>query len=234
MLKKKLTKLISSEEARCNKMATFLNDLPKGKLYIRKKGDGIRYSVYLSGKEKGITRNQDLIESYLIKEPLKKSLLESQRTCKVLKDAINFMTTLEYDDPLSKIWSEAPYDGNSYRPEHLKYQTLKGHLVRSKSERFIADTLFRLKIPYRYEFPLSIEGYKLHPDFTILKPDGNYILWEHFGLLNNEDYLKNAMNKVKLYKSAGFSQHTNLICTTEEDLTEKSVIEDIILRFYFS
>lgn len=234
MLKKKLTSLLSIEEVRCHKMVACLNGLPKGKLYIRRKGDAFRYSVYLNGKEKGITRNQDLIESFLRKEPLEKRLSESQMACKVLKDAINSMTALEYDDPISKIWSEEPNDGNSYRPEHLKYQTLKGHLVRSKSERFIADTLFRLKIPYRYEFPLSFEGYKLHPDFTILKPDGNYILWEHFGLLDNEDYLKNAMHKVKLYKSAGFSQHTNLICTTEKDLTEKSVIEDIILRFFFS
>lgn len=234
MLKKKLTSLLSSEEVRCKKMVVFLNSLPKGKLYTRRKGDGIRYSVYLNGKEKGITRSHDLIENYLIKDPLEKSLSESQNACKVLKDAINSMVSLEYNDPLAKAWAQEPHDGNSYRTEHLKYQTLKGHLVRSKSERFIADTLFRLKIPYRYEFPLSLEGYKLHPDFTILKPDGKYILWEHFGLLDNEDYLKNTMNKIKLYKSAGFSQHTNLICTTEEDLTEKSLIEDIILRFFFS
>ena len=39
----------------------------------------------------------------------------------------------------------------------------KGERVRSKSEKIIADKLYMLGIPYRYEYPLVLDGnYKLN------------------------------------------------------------------------
>ncbi len=42
--------------------------------------------------------------------------------------------------------------------------------VRSKSEAFIADTLYEFGIPYRYEYLVRmVNGELRYPDFTLLK-----------------------------------------------------------------
>ena len=151
-----------------------------------------------------------------------------------LKAIIKVIPSCSYDDPFLVNWTNEEYEENTYKPEQLIYQTLKGHKVRSKSERFIADSLFELKIPYRYEFAMYFNGHKLCPDFVILKPNGEFIIWEHFGLLDDINYQNNAIKKVKLYNSSGYNQYRNLICTKEDDLKDISVIYDIIQRFYFS
>ena len=51
-----------------------------------------------------------------------------------------------------------------------EYYTIKGERVRSKSEKIIADELYRYQIPYKYEFPLTLATHnrniQLYPDFT--------------------------------------------------------------------
>ena len=67
--------------------------------------------------------------------------------------------------------------------------TLRGERVRSKSEAMIADTLYRLKIPYKYECPLTIRRKTgtsrntktIYPDFTCLNVRlRQEFVWEHF------------------------------------------------------
>ncbi len=47
------------------------------------------------------------------------------------------------------------------------YTTLNGDKVRSKSEQFIADWLYRHSIPYEYEPLLNVRDFEFHPDFYI-------------------------------------------------------------------
>ena len=55
-------------------------------------------------------------------------------------------------------------------PEHLKYSTEKGELVRSKSELLIADMYYSLGIPYKYEAGVKLRGGIVrYPDFTLLR-----------------------------------------------------------------
>ena len=81
---------------------------------------------------------------------------------------------------------EAPYEKNPFHPEQLIYQTKSGILVRSKSERMIADFLSEHGIPFRYEAKLLIDGKAYYPDFMILCEDDTLILWEHFGLMSQD------------------------------------------------
>jgi superfamily I DNA/RNA helicase len=60
-------------------------------------------------------------------------------------------------------------------PEGL-YTTLDGKKVRSKSEQYIADWLYRHSIRYEYEPLLNIRDFYFHPDFYI--PDANLYI-EH-------------------------------------------------------
>lgn len=234
MIKKKIETLLLNEQNHINNMNLLLKSFPKGKLYTRKRGDRYNYSVYQNGKEKWITRDISLVQKYQTKELLELRLYDYQRICDTLKAIIKVIPSCSYDDPFLVNWTNEEYEENTYKPEQLIYQTLKGHKVRSKSERFIADSLFELKIPYRYEFAMYFNGHKLCPDFVILKPNGEFIIWEHFGLLDDINYQNNAIKKVKLYNSSGYNQYRNLICTKEDDLKDISVIYDIIQRFYFS
>ena len=66
--------------------------------------------------------------------------------------------------------AEAP-KGKLYRsacnPQEIF--TERGEQVRSKSEKIIADSLYRNGIPYRYEHPVYLRGMGVvHPDFICL------------------------------------------------------------------
>lgn len=54
---------------------------------------------------------------------------------------------------------------------------------------------------------------------------------EHFGLMEDEDYRRNAYGKIDIYRRHGYLQHKNLICTWEDDIQDTQNIDEIITRF---
>ena len=81
--------------------------------------------------------------------------------------------------------------------------TEKGEIVRSKSEKILADRFTRLGIPYHYEKPLKLKGFGIiYPDFTLLNVrNRKTIYWEHFGLMDDPDYCEKAIKKPANKKS---------------------------------
>lgn len=132
-------------------------------------------------------------------------------------------------------WQHAPYEKSSDHPDHLIYPTLKGDKVRSKSEMMIAHELFTNHIPYRYECRLDLPYEFYYPDFTILHPDAGFIiLWEHFGMMHDEQYVKKTARKIKTYIENGFIPGQNLIMTFESEnhpFDYREII-DIIARYF--
>ena len=118
-------------------------------------------------------------------------------------------------------WEKVSYKGRSFEDITTVYISDKGERVRSKSELIIANALFHSKIPYRYEYPLHIKGSgDFYPDFLCLNPHtGCEILWEHFGLMDNEDYRNKAISKLAKYSEAGFVPGRNFIYTMETTKT---------------
>ena len=69
-------------------------------------------------------------------------------------------------------------------------------------------------------------------DFTISRPsDGKLFLWEHFGLMDDDEYRQNTIKKISLYARYGFFPFENLICTYERDLQNPTHILEIIDLF---
>lgn len=101
--------------------------------------------------------------------------------------------------------------------EQYKHVTDRGDLVASKSEEIIANLLFSRRIRYEYERPLVIGQWHLKPDFTVWRPDGTMLIWEHAGLMHVEKYAKKFREKLRVYESAGFVPQKNLIVTVDED-----------------
>jgi len=113
-------------------------------------------------------------------------------------------------------WSNAPYEKSELWPDALKHKSQNGVLVRSKSEAIIASQLENYNIPYRYEQGLDTPDQLFYPDFTVLNPEDNQIIyWEHFGLMDDEDYGKSVASKLHAYQNAGILQWNNLITTYE-------------------
>jgi len=122
-------------------------------------------------------------------------------------------------------WLLHPYTGKPFEINAPKYYTSTGVRVRSKSEVIIADALSRSGIPYRYEYPTSIKGWgMLYPDFTRLDiRTREEIIWEHFGLMNDPDYVENAVQKIAHYAASGYTIGKNFIATFESSNTPLSV-----------
>ena len=116
------------------------------------------------------------------------------------------------DEQYRKQWEEVTYTPGYFKSDAPMYITDRGERVRSKSEQLIANLLYRLGIPYRYEYPIEVivNGYKKtwRPDFTILDVKNRRELYlEHFGKLDDPDdtdnYARNAFGKMKIYEENG-------------------------------
>jgi len=114
-------------------------------------------------------------------------------------------------------WQNISWQGRPFSEETSDYTTARGERVRSKSEVIIADTLKRLNVPYRYEYPLKLKGGQtFYPDFLCLNVRTRHeLIWEHFGMMDDADYLKKALWKLQLYNDNDYFLGFNLIITME-------------------
>ncbi len=116
-------------------------------------------------------------------------------------------------------WANQDYKTNPYYPEQCNVPCPSGHNVRSKSEAFIDMALNNHGITYRYESELVIGKQTYYPDFTLINPNTNEIVyWEHFGKMDDADYARAAFNKMKVYYEHGLVPGKNVIFTFETRL----------------
>ncbi|SNS77142.1 UvrD-like helicase C-terminal domain-containing protein [Asanoa hainanensis] len=101
--------------------------------------------------------------------------------------------------------------------EHLVHRTAGGELVRSKSEVIIANLLRAARVPYLYEHPLRGHTGTIHPDFTIVDPAGDPIVWEHLGMLDRPGYRASWERRQRWYEENGFTLGTNLFTSAEDN-----------------
>lgn len=126
--------------------------------------------------------------------------------------------------PIEKVIDEfekIEYECKGFRDEDkTEYYTIKGERVRSKSEKIIADELYRNGIPYKYELPTEIQVLNkkmtIYPDFTVLnKRTGKKWIIEHLGMMDNKTYYESAMQKLDIYEKNDILLGRNLIILHE-------------------
>lgn len=138
-------------------------------------------------------------------------------------EKLNYSVKNESSVDIYSDWKNAEYEKSELFPEALIYGTVGGLKVRSKSESIIAGLLENYNIPFRYEAALKIDAKTYYPDFTILRPrDNRTLYWEHFGMIEDEDYILNAERKLLTYIKNGIVPWNQLITTYE---TEKAPID---------
>jgi len=114
-------------------------------------------------------------------------------------------------------WLNETYNGKYFDDDCVEIYTDKGERVRSKSEKIIADKLHKENIDYRYEYPITMPGWgEIYPDFTILDLENRRnIILEHFGMMDDESYVNNAILKLQQYAAMGYNLGDNLFVTME-------------------
>lgn len=148
----------------------------------------------------------------------------------------------ESDETYIAQWLAGVYEGKKIEDDVPEIMTLRGERVRSKSEAMIADTLYRLKIPYKYECPLAIRHKKgtsrntmtVYPDFTCLNVRlRQEFVWEHFGMMDDADYSSQVAWKVTCFEGNGYFLGKNLIVSMEssEIPLDATRIEKIAMQY---
>ncbi|MBQ7614002.1 MAG: hypothetical protein IJU77_03075 [Butyrivibrio sp.] len=121
------------------------------------------------------------------------------------------------DEMFIEEWkSKNPGCQNTF-PIEEAYTTENGENVRSKSELIIANTLYKMNIPYEYEPRLVLgNGKVVYPDFVALNvKERKSVYWEHLGILGDEDYSQKNFSKISTYENSGIFLGHGLIVTME-------------------
>lgn len=113
-------------------------------------------------------------------------------------------------------WMHMPYKQSDYHPKQKVHATSQGLFVRSKSEVLLAEKLYEMKIPFRYEQTMKIGKFTVAPDFTC-NVQKQLVYIEHCGLTGNAEYMKHHKWKMELYESVGIVPWKNLIVTYEDE-----------------
>ena len=171
----------------------------EGTIYPTQKDGNVKWYVWKNGRREYLSKKNDKE----IRNLVNKKYLELY-----LKDTINELRLLETNRKARKKY-KTDYAQKMLKQKHYRI------IVRSKSEVIIATALYDNNIKFEYEKAIKISDVIYYPDFTVEKKNGDIILWEHLGLIDNPDYRNKAYRKILKYNENGYYQGKNLILTYE-------------------
>lgn len=230
-----------------------LDKAPEGWLRVRKYGKGYQYFHITESKDNCGTyikgNNQKLAVALSQKAYDKKILAEAQKELYILDEYLKktdenaiekiydgmhpgkkllIKPVFEDKETFVRNWEAVVYPPGYFAEGDAEHYTAKNERVRSKTEVNIANMLNLYGIPYRYEFPLVMDGIEFRPDFLCLntRTRKEYI-WEHFGMMDSEDYARKNVDKIARYVQNGYIPGDNFIQTFE---TIKKPLSSEIIR----
>lgn len=186
--------------------------LPKSE---RGLAEQLAYKKFLEYRLKDLNDLLDASDAYLLKMPE-----NSDRASKLFQKDSAYKELLDPffrsgDQKISE-WLEMPFKSNPYYPDKLIHRTPNGIFVRSKSEVIISSSLFFHHVPFRYECELELGGKIYYPDFMIMHPITYELwFWEHFGMFDDPEYIRKALNKLYDYARHDIVPGINMIVTYE-------------------
>ena len=247
--------------AKSNKNIAKHKALPQQHIQIATRNGHEQYYLYdASSKTKSYVKHEDMKNySKLMQRDYELSVNRVlKRKTKLMEKMLNIYSKIESDDiemlhtkmPSLKRkyvvpilvseedyiadWLEKhPGQQNTF-PEEGLYKTNRSEMVRSKSEKIIADTLDKYNIPYQYE-PLLELGYNtVYPDFIVLNTrTRRTIYWEHLGIVSDMEYAVKNFKKLQTYEKNGYLLGRDLVTTMESsDLPiDVKLVEEKIKEF---
>ena len=248
---------LQTVSAKIHKIQQQLLNFPSGNLLCLHNGKYIKWYRSEKGKrtiisKKNLTFAQQLAAKNYLSSILLDLIQEKKSLISYLTQYENFsphvdqflnnpifsallpQTIYSLSEELSR-WMKEPFSQNTSYSEHLKFHSISGNILRSKSEVFIDQLLYRNSIPYRYECLLQIDDISFYPDFTIRHPKtGALVYWEHFGMMDNSSYAQKTFQKLALYTSHGYIPGVNMITTFEskDHPLDINYVETLVNHFF--
>ena len=230
---------------------------PQGELICAKNGKNCKWylkrnnrTVYLPKKERELAQKLARKKYCLLRtRELKSELAACRAYMKKAEKAVNFVEkkieNTEYEKLLGgwlcsvnkelEEWKKESYEKNEAHLENLNIKGTGGKYLRSKSEAMIDKILNNVGVPFRYEEKLVLGDAVFYPDFTIKHPrTGKIYYWEHFGMMDNSEYVNRACQKIKIYCNCGIIPSVNLILTyeTKEHPFDMDSVEQIVREYF--
>lgn len=138
------------------------------------------------------------------------------------------------DEMFEEEWRKGREGGKNSFPFQNEIFTDLGEQVRSKSEKIIADKLYKYGIPYVYESEIWTGKKVIYPDFVVLnRRTRNEYIWEHLGMIDRSEYVMKNSEKLVQYQKYGYIPGINLIITyeTAAEPISTSVLDRLITQF---
>ena len=215
--------------------------LPQGRLLVEERNGRKYYSERFASKSKGrketrkgITKDPDRVLALVRKQYVKAALKNLDSDLDALDTFIDQYKCSDPDSVMEQFiqknpelaagisykqqqlseWASEYVPKTEYYKESLRLYALDGTKMRSDGELFVASRLEHYGIPYRYEAKLPIPDLGYIPDFTIMRPsDRKIFYWEHFGKIDDHQYVLDNYVKVGKYMDYGIVPWDNLIMT---------------------
>lgn len=234
---------------------------PDGVLYVKHDDEQIRYyfrqSNLFESKYLSIKSDLKLIKKLLNRKYSLQALKAAEEELKLLRR----LHKHELDNPLSGIYDKfdeavkqfinpveisidekirlfkqrIPKD-QFIRTGQYVIKTTRGEYVKSMAEYMIAEAFLKYEVPYLYEDKFkTIDNQIYKPDFTAINlKTGKILLWEHFGMMENQQYVENNIMKLESYRLSGYYPGNGLIITisTKQHPLENKTV-DYIVRHSF-
>ena len=224
-----------------------LAGMPAGSASIYKSKGRVRVKRRLDGKVTFLTnKDEEIAQQLLFKRYLLVRKKELSKEKAYLKERLAFEQkwrgkSIEFliNHPLlateisslfrkdrnsAKEWMNAPRAALAPHQEGRTEDAGDGLFVRSKSEVMIVASLRERGLYYRYKEPLYLADKLYFPDFTIRDPESGRIIWyEHFGMMDDENYARRTYDKLFLYSKNGILPMHNLITTFESGSRKLSI-----------
>ncbi len=253
---------LSELEQVINDIEDYLAKAPEGKIHIVKSHGRIQYYLRKNPGDKSgrymqkgdlVSISRYLQKSYnekilkLLKQEainlekfLKCSDKYSNEIPKVYSNNFtevkSLISPIDVDDgDYANWWLKESYDRKEIGDNVPCYETIRKERVRSKSELNIANALARFGVPYKYEHPLTLKnGMIIYPDFTVLNVKSRKeFYWEHRGMMDDREYARHSVARIKDYARDGIYTGKNLIITEETSTSPLGTneIEAVIKAF---
>ena len=246
-------------EKQRTKYEKMLEGLPKGKLSLAVvKGKKYYYLRDKGGKKYIGDGNSELVRKLQLRRFLEDYLTKTGEHMKFVENFIDGYSVVTPDSVLAELpktyrgekvlgdvgmvfvdggeWAAEPYEKSTFRSHELNKKTLKGDNVRSMAELAIANMLYSLGIPYRYEEVLWFGETRVIPDFRIYsRKTGKIVILEHCGMMNNRDYYQAFFWKLRQYVDNGYTPWEDVFFTfnsSDGNINTQSIMR--IIETYFT
>lgn len=181
--------------------------------YVKKKDEqALRQKIELRQFQE---RQLKALKAYLAE--LRKSLRHFRVKAETIVEEYRRRRQARAKEEKEKWIARKAADEKPYR-ENLRYRTLKGDYVRSKSELALSNLLFSLGIKYTYGAKVILGGVEREADFFVesrLDRRKQYY-WEHCGMMDDPEYRRKFREKMEAYHAEGYREGKDLIVTYED------------------